>query len=367
MLARIDRQLLILPLLALALAGCEPRTPTSPAAPVVQPVKLHQVATPGSERLRQFPAVVEAAEAAQLAFRVGGEIVSLPVKPGQEVAQGALLAALDKTDYQLVVDQAQARFELAQAQYSRGAKLIESGLMSQAQFDEIRSNMEVARANLQTARANLSYTELKAPFAGTVAQLFVENYENVQPLRTIATLQLSDAIDISIRVPENIFARVQRRTDVSVDVVFDASPGNAYQAKLKEWDTVADPATNTYKVVFSMPKPLDINALPGMSATVIVDSNEIMSGASTALVVPASAVFSPPQADGERWVWIFTPTSTNPELGEVVARAVQVGAVTNAGIEITSGLSAGEQVVVAGVHQLTEGQQVRVWVRERGI
>jgi len=352
----------------MALSGCTD-APKETAEITPRPVKLHQVSHANDQRLRQFPAVVEASEAAQLAFRVGGELDTLPVKPGHEVTQGQLIAKLDASDYQLVVDEAQARYDLAASQFRRSENLVDQGLMSQAQFDEISSNLEVTRANLATARANLRYTELRAPFDGTIARVYVENYENVQPQQAIATIQLSDAIDISIRVPENLFARVQRRNNAQVDVVFDASPGQQYAAQLKEWDSSAEESTNTYKVVFTMPKPMDLNALPGMSATVIVDTLKLLAEAEQTIVIPAVAVFNKSaavtaeaEATEQQFVWVY-----DAQTHQVNSRAVTVGELTNAGIQVLSGLQPGEQIVVAGVHQLQDQQEVRPWVRERGL
>src|SRR5690554_8058314 len=102
-----------------ALVGCSPQAEQAAVEPLVQPVKLYAVNDSAGERMRTFPAVVEAAQVAQLAFRVGGEIQAFPAKAGHEVAQGDLIAQLDPTDYQLVLDQAQARLELAQRSEER--------------------------------------------------------------------------------------------------------------------------------------------------------------------------------------------------------------------------------------------------------
>ncbi len=357
--------------LMVVLAGCDSapaQRTTSHTA--VQPVKLHTVGSLATQRYRQFPAVIEAAQVAQLAFRVGGEISSFPIKPGTAVAQGELIAKLDPTDYQLVLDQAQARYQLAQAQYQRTESLVEQGVISQQQFDETKANLDVARANLETAKANLRYTELRAPFAGTVAHKFVEAFETVQPQRPIATLQMDDAIDISIRVPEQLFARVQRQLDYQPEVSFASAPEERFRAQLKEWDSTADPATNTYKVVFTMPTPKQFNVLPGMSATVRVDTLAVSARPAAGTLIPTAAVFSETTTavtDAHR-VWVFTPDSdSDTSQGSVSQREVTVGRVTENSIEITSGLASGEQVVTAGVHSLHEGQNVRPWTKERGL
>lgn len=349
----------------LSLAGCEPAPTTAPAQDIVQPVKLITVGATDQQRYREFPAVIEAAQVAQVAFRVGGEIVAFPAKQaGTLVAEGDLIAKLDPTDFQLVVDQAQARFELADAQYQRMKNLVEQGVVSPQQFDEAKANLEVSRASLETARANLRYSELRAPFAGTIASVFVEPFETVQPQKPIVTLQMDGAIDISIRVPEQLFARVQHKLDYQPEVVFSARPELTFRAAVKEWDSTADPATNTYKVVFTMPTPQDFNVLPGMSATVRVDTLEVSTRTQNGIFVPTQAIFSATttSAASPHRVWVY-----NSEQERVFQREVTLGVVTESSIEVIAGLEAGEQIVVAGVHALTEQQRVRPWVKERGL
>jgi RND family efflux transporter MFP subunit len=363
-----NHQPLVIALSLLSLCGlsaCQPavEVPNSADERGVA-VKVYRIDTSQQQRLREFPALVEAAQVAQLAFRVGGELAEFPAKAGHEVKQGQLIAKLDPTDFQLVLDQAQARYDLALAQFVRSENLAKQGVVSPQQFDEVKANLEIARANRDTARANLNYSELRAPFAGTIAHVFVENFETVQPQRAIATLLLSDAMDISIRVPENLFARVQRNTDYQPEVRFSALPEQTFRATLKEWDSVADPASNTYRVVFTMPTPSEFNLLPGMSATVLVDSSAVSSRISPSPLVPASAVFVPTDrpTDSGPYVWLIDPVSAT-----VALQAVTVGSVTSQGLEITTGLSLGDQIVSAGVHSLQAGQKVWSWQREPGL
>lgn len=356
----------LLALTSIVLAACQPASNSASSADDDRglAVKLYRVESNQQQRLREFPATVEAAQVAQLAFRVGGELTEFPVKAGDEVQQGQLLAKLDPTDFQLVLDQAQARYDLALAQFARSENLAKQGVVSPQQFDEVKANLEIARANRDTARANLAYSELRAPFAGTIAHVFVENFETVQPQRAIATLLLSDAMDISIRVPENLFARVQRNTDYQPEVRFSALPDQRFRATLKEWDSVADPASNTYRVVFTLPTPSEFNLLPGMSATVLVDASAVSSLLSPYPLVPASAVFVPTDrsTNSGPYVWLLDPANSTVSL-----QAVTVGAVTAQGIEITAGLQFGDQIVSAGVHSLQPGQKVWGWQREPGL
>lgn len=365
---------------ALFLSGCaEPAKPL-PTGEVAKSVYLYQVNTDMYAQMRRFPAVVEATQTAELAFRVGGELEQLPLRPGQNVERGQLVAAIDATDYEVALDQAEAQVELIRAQFLRSERMIDQQLISQAAFDQARADLRVAEANLRSAQTNLQYTQLKAPFSGVIAHMHVENYENVAPQQPIMTLQVDGYIDVSIQVPERLFARVRRDLEYQPDVVFDSLPGQSFKASIREWDRIADAATNTYRVVFTMPAPLQTNILPGMTATVLIDAAQMTERVGEVMVLPASAVFNPEQRPIEpsmAYVWVYhpyrSPQSESQQAerqhdgGTLHLRQVQIGDMTNQGVEVVAGIEAGEYIVQAGVHHLHEGQKVVPWLRERGL
>lgn len=353
-------------LLAINLNGCKPATPP-PATAQARPVKLAIVQDVSAHKIRQFPALVEPTENARLTFRVPGRLVQLGIRPGQQVERNQLLAQLDPTDFRLKAEQANARYQLAKAQFERADKLMRDKLVSKAQYDEIQAQLQVAEADLKTAQANLSYTELRAPFSGSIARLLVENHENVAAQQAILELQLRDMVDLVIQVPEDVIALVKRGVDYQPEVVFDAYPAKTYRAQIKEWDTRADAATNSFKVVFSLPAPTEFNVLSGMTANVLADLSALTQHKTTGVLVPVSAVFSPANGPKEQQaVWVYN-AGTEQNQGTVALRPVQVGQLTSDGIEVLSGLKDGEQVVTAGVQHLQAGQVVRPWQRERGL
>jgi RND family efflux transporter MFP subunit len=348
----------------LGLVACS-KAPETSSEVVVRPVKLFQITDQQSGAIRQFPALVEPTENARLTFRVAGKLTALEVRPGQNVSRGQLLARLDQTDFNLKQQQAQAKYQLAKAQFDRAASLISQKLVSQAMFDEAKAQLQVAEADLKTSETNLSYTEMRAPFSGTVSRSLVENHENVAAQQAVLELQVRDMVDVVIQVPEDVIASVRKDIEYQPDVVFDSYPALRYKASIKEWDTRADTATNSFKVVFSMATPKEFNVLSGMTANLIADLSKFTSLDVSALRVPATAVFAAndqPVDHPERFVWVYQPDSQ-----QVQRRAVKTGRLTADGIEIESGLAVGEQVVTAGTQQLTEGQKVRPWQRERGL
>lgn len=346
------------------LTACQP-VPEQTEPDVVRPVKLFTVNSGGAGVIRQFPAVVEPSENVRLAFRVSGKLTQMLVRPGQTVTDGQVLAKLDSTDFALIVEQARARYELAKTQFERSEQLINQKLVSQSVFDEAKAQFQVASADLKTSEASLSYTELHAPFAGIISRQLIENHENITAQQPVLELQLRDNVDIAIQVPEDVISNVRKDLDYQPEVVFDSHPQFRYRAKVKEWDARPDPATNSYKVVFSMPTPQDFNLLSGMTANVIAEMDKVSRNESHVSYIPASAIFSPAEQSvnsNSKFVWVY-----RDDTGVITKRQVQVGELTSAGLAITEGLNAGEQIVSAGVQQLQEGQQVRPWQRERGL
>jgi len=351
-------------LVILSITGCSGEAQTVPAKEA--PPKLVKTITLNANmggRYREFPAVVEASEDATLAFRVSGELNALNVISGQLVEAGDVLATLDPTDYQIAVDQATANYELAKVQYERSKVLLDKQLASKAGYDEAKAQLQVASSSLKSAKTNLAYTKLQAPFSGQVAQRYVENFESIMAQQPVLSLQKNTVVEVAVQVPEDIYANFDKNNNYLPEVRFDSSPDQLFRAKLKEYDTDADPATNTYKVVFELPRPEQFNALPGMSATLRAELSKVMKTTiNDGWNVPASAVFSGTGADAQQ-SYVLVVNAENV----LEKRLVTLDGITDNGFKVTAGLSAGEQLVAAGVHRLSAGETVRIWQKERGL
>jgi RND family efflux transporter MFP subunit len=148
-------------------------------------------------------------------------------------------------------------------------------------------------------------------------------------------------------------------------VTLDSLPGREFAAVYKEHSTQPDPKTLTYQVTLSIPRPPELNLLPGMSATVKVDFAQIVRNPDTRILVPVEAVFSPDNGPATaKQVWVVSAVEGGMT---VTARPVEVGQLTRNGIEVLRGLTPGEQIVAVGGAELEQGQAVRPWVRERGL
>ncbi|WP_442497325.1 efflux RND transporter periplasmic adaptor subunit [Methylobacter sp. sgz302048] len=333
----------------------------------IRPVKLMKVSGSLAGKTRKLPGTVRASDRADLAFQVPGTLIELPVKEGQKVKKGTLVARLDPRDYETnlrnaegVLAKAQAALVYATAEHRRYVKVKETdpGAVSDSMValklaaEKVeRANLQSAKASVATARDQLEYTRLKAPFDGLIAQKYVDNYQEVQAKQAILSLQNVTDVEVLMDVPELMIAPI-RKAKPHFYAEFAADPSRRFDLEVKEFATQADPATQTYRVVLVMPAPAGIRILPGMTVNVGIEFAEDVE-AGTEMIVPAIAVFA--DDAGRPQVWVV-----DPQTRQVHRRAVTTGELTGSdSIRIVSGLNADETIAVSGVSKLREGQTVR--------
>ena len=339
------------------LGGCKSRE-EAPKPDPIKPVKLYTVATDKTQLKVSLPGRVRAAKRSELSFKVSGPLEKLPIDEGQFVKKGDLIAQILPRDFQTAINQAKARELEAEQQYQRYKELYAKRQVSKADFDRYRASRDIAKAQLQDAQNALKDTSLIAPFDGVIAKRYVENFEKIQAKQPIANLQMIDRLEILIAVPELLVPRFRESKAVTVFAEFDATPGNQYPLKVKEFSTEADPATQTYQVVLTLDKPKEANILPGMTAKVTASTKE-GSEKGSSIIIPAIAVLN--GADKQNYVWLFDRNSQT-----VTKKPVQIGQLEGTkSILIEKGLEGGEELVVAGITKLHDGMKVRPWENQR--
>ncbi len=351
----------------LLLGGCTDPDSASqqPTEEVARPAKIVPVHLGGIDSIRTYPGTVEALKKADLAFRVQGQLVELPVKPGRRVKEGDLLARLDDAVYRNVLAEREAQFALVQIRYDQAQKLRKKELASQLELDQSRAELEVARALLNAARDKVTYTRLTAPFDGMVARVDPENYQTIKAQVPVIQVQDNDQLEVRFSVPESLVSQLVKVVDPRVlesycgKVRFASRPGETFRACHKEFESVPDPLTRNYPVVFSLEPLDDFSVLPGMTVSIELDFSQFLSAeARSGLLVPVEAVF---EEDGKTWIWQVD--------GEMRARRIAViaGRFDDDRMQIEDGLSPGDLVIAAGVSYVREGMLVKPFVKERGL
>jgi RND family efflux transporter MFP subunit len=351
--------------LAALLAGCG-RAPEEVV--VIRPVRAVKAGDVASLTARSFPGKAKATQEVNLSFRVSGPLVEFPVIVGDVVTAGQVLARIDPRDFQVELRNARAQLEEAKAmlvlredEYVRAQTAYERGGISDielsrqlAERDRAKAQVDSLEAVVEAAEDALSYTNLKAPFDGTVVATYVENYEDVLAKQQILRVLDDSRIEMVVDVPEQLITLSPYVEGITC--TFDAFPGLEVPAEIKEIGTEASQTTRTYPVTLIMDQPQDFKILPGMTGQARGRARQPDADGSEGIEVPVSAVAS---ADGRAgYVWVIDEAT-----GTVSRRPVTLVEMTVGGIRIR-GVELGEWVATAGVHYLTEGQQVRVLADE---
>ena len=338
--------------LALA-AACSPQAEEAPA-PAVRPVKLATVEAASNEFPASFPAVIEAAQSSVLTFQVNGLLQELPVIESQEVKQGDLIAKLDQRDFQTNFDSAKAQYDAAESEYQRARRLSEENAISRSVLEQRRSSRDVSRAQFEAAQKALEDTELRAPFDGVIAQVSVENFQNVGAQQSVVTLQSAGSVEAVINVPARLIAFVPQINPVDTAVTLDAAPNVRIPAVLKEAAGQADPTTQTYRARFTFSPPENLLILPGMTGNVDATFVYVGDQIDLGVAVPTSAVIS--EGD-DLYVWLV-----DEEAMTVSRRAVTVSDERfGEEVSVIEGLEGGEVIALGGASYLQDGMRVRAW------
>lgn len=352
---------------ALMLNACDKSAHDTQEQPVEQarPAKIVPVLSAGVSALRTYPGTLEAYQKAELAFRVEGQLIERPAKPGLRVKKGDELARLDDAVYRNTLDEREARYGLAKIQYDQAVKLLKQKLTSQLKHDQAVAEMKSARAALDQARDNLAYTRLLAPFDGMVARVSVDNHQAIKAKEPIIQLQNDDRLDVHFSVPETLINQLKKVQDPNAlddycgRVHFSRHPAKSYRACYKEHESVPDALTRNYAAVFTMDEATEFALLPGMTATIALDFSLLLpEGQAKGLLVPLEAVF---EKEEQKWVWRVD--------AEMRAHRVPVktGRFEGDMLEITEGLGPNDMIIAAGVTYIRENMLVKALVKERGL
>jgi RND family efflux transporter MFP subunit len=355
---------LLAAVLVLLLTSCEQESE------VVKPpqlVKAMVIAEPSSIVSVAFPGRAEAGREVNLSFRVAGPLVEFPVSVGDKVPAGSIVARIDPTDYQSAVAGMEGQLQSAQAAADRAnadLRRIEKtfaedpGATTEMALDRARqlrdSTASTARglqATVKGARDQLSYTRLKAPFSGEVVETYVENFETVIPKQPILRIVDPTRIEFTISVAENQIVYAPYVTGATI--VFDALPNVEINATIKEIGKEATQATRTYPVTLVMDQPDNVEVFAGMAGEAIIEAKLPDEAGRTGISIPTTALFAGNDSK-KSFVWVI-----NPEDSRLVRREIQTGGITDFGILVSSGLEAGEQIVIAGTTLLSEGELVK--------
>ncbi|HLO96471.1 MAG TPA: efflux RND transporter periplasmic adaptor subunit [Burkholderiaceae bacterium] len=344
--ALLPAQPLALGALLLALAGLQafPAQATGSTGPTL---KTHTVQAGSAGQGRSHEARVEALRQTTLAAQVAGAVVELLVKPGDAVKAGQLLMRLDarSADQSAQASEAQAQvgraqLELARRELDRQQQLFRQRFISQAALDQAEAQFKATQAQVQAqlsqagaARSQSAWYQVRAPYAGVIAEVPVVQGDMALPGRALAVIYDPGALRVTAHVPQ---AQATPGAEQAVLVDLPTLGLQGLIPRRVQWLPTVDSSSGTVELRAELPATLQ-GLLPGQFARIRLSGGAAQSGQPAPLLVPAQAVVRRAEMTG---LYVL-----NAE-GRPLLRQVRLGELRGSEIEILSGLKAGERVAL---------------------
>ena len=183
----------------------------------------------------------------KLSFKTGGIISQIAVEEGQLVQKGQLLARLNLSEVDPMVDQARLALEKAERDLQRAQNLYNDSVTTLEQLQNARTAVDYARSQLKIAEFNLQYSQITAPTNGKILKKLAEEHEMIAPGYPLFLFSSSES-DWVLRTVLSDVDVVKIQGNDSARIQFDAFPGKNYNAVVSEVAKASDPYTGTYKV-----------------------------------------------------------------------------------------------------------------------
>jgi membrane fusion protein, multidrug efflux system len=300
-------------------------------------------------------------ESVTVRARIGGTLLEIRFKEGDDVTGSAVLFTIDPRPLEADLRQAEANLAKATAEQqnaereaARYADLVRQGFVAQSQYDQLRTTalslqatVRAARAAVENARVQLGYTTIRAPIGGRTGVVSVREGDLIQANTTaLVVINKLRPIDVSFSLPERQLADVQRYRAQNTLHVTVAAPGSGQplgEGQLTFIDNRVDPATGTIQLKATFRND-PVVLWPGQFTNVVLTL-----ATEPGIVVPTQAV----QAGQEgRFVFVLKPDST------VESRPITVAREAGGDTVVTKGVTPGETVVTEGQLRLFPGAKV---------
>lgn len=307
---------------------------------------------------------IEAENSANLSTRMMGYVTKVHVKVGQSVSEGQLLVSVNNSDLQAKkaqveasILQATAAYTNAKKDYDRFVVLFSQQSASQKELDDMTSRYEMAKAGLEGAKqmrneiqAQFKYSNITAPFSGTVTNTFVKEGDMANPGMTLVSIEGAAHLQVMAMVAESDITYIKNGMTVKVLV---KSSNEELEGKVIEVSGSAKNTGGQYLVKINLNKQ-NKKVLSGMFVNVqfpIAKEKTNLVATDNNLMVPKEALVYQGQLTG-----IYTVGSGNT----AILRWVRLGKTTGNQVEVLSGLAANEQYILTAAGKLYNGVKVSI-------
>ncbi|MBO2011091.1 efflux RND transporter periplasmic adaptor subunit [Hymenobacter negativus] len=314
----------------------------APAAPSAVLVDSYVVRPTASADALQATGTIQANQEVQLVSEVARKVTGIYAHEGTTVAKGTLLFRLDDADLQARRRKLKLQEKLALLDDGRMRGLLRTESVTQQEYDQVSTNLQVLQADIQAVDVDLAKTQIRAPFAGRIGLNKVDVGAYVTPSTVLTSLEDVSQVEVTFTVPERYAAEVRPGQTIQ----FTTENGTAPQSgRIIATEPRTDVSTRSLLVKAISPNPKQ-QLVPGMSAKI----SFALHVTSNALVVPTQALI--PTAKGYALYAIKD--------GKANYRDVTTGPRSSRTVQVLSGLSAGDTVITTNLLRLGPGAPVQV-------
>ncbi len=290
---------------------------------------------------------VEADDLVEVSAELGGRIIRLHVKEGDNVRQGDLLVELDLEQLDKQIAEIEVSLDLAKTVYERQSRLWEQKIGSEMQFLQAENNLKRLEKNLEMLTFQRSKSKVYAPSSGVVERLILQIGEMTAPGTPILQLLDLNSLKVVANVPENYLSVVRKGAKVEVSI---PALDRKAMAVVKMIGNTINPANRTFEVEATLEnkdKMLKPNLLANMFIREYFSPNQ--------LILPIELVQQ--EIDGREFVMVEEETTA----GAVASKKyVETGLSYEGKIEILSGLQDNEKVIQEGARGLKDKEPITV-------
>lgn len=290
-----------------------------------------------------YPGRTCAAEEANVAFKTAGTLLKVPVREGDYVRRGQVIALMDDRDYRVQLAATQAEYTQVKAEAERVMALYKDSVGTANNYDKARYGLQQITQKLQHCKDQVSDCVLRAPFDGYVRRVLHDAHETIGSGMPVLELISKGRTEVAIHIPAS--EKLRSSQFAAFSARFDVLPGEQFPLQLLSISHQAN-VNQLYEVRLAL-EGHHPQITPGMSSMVNITFS---SNDSKPTLIPVSAVS---HTNNTSMVYVYTN-------GHVHSTPVTLGVLHNNGkVEVTSGLKAGDQIVISGVKTLTDGEAVR--------
>lgn len=308
------------------------------------PVRIHAVSSDTDSYPQEYIGTVESDKTVDVSFILPGTIEQMYASEGQKVKKGQLLARLNSTTQKNAHDLSAAALNQARDAYKRLSSMHEDKSLAEIQFVDVKTKLEQARASEEIARKNLQQCTIYAPQSGVVGKKYLETGANVMPGSPVYTIMNIENVKIKAAIPEGEISDMRQGNKAKV--VISALGDEVFEGKLVEKGVTANPVSHTYDIKLLVKNPSG-RIVPGMVCRTYLAST----ASKKSIIVPMTAV----QVDysGKRFVWLMSKDN------KALYKEVKLGSLSQNGVKIIDGLQEGDNLIIAGYQNISEGTIVK--------